>query len=189
MRPAYVRVDLGDPADNQAPRFVVSPVPFLYHEGELQMSGGAKLYGATSYSVLRLVLKDKFQIPNSMLPLATYFKPKKSEIVYEDCYIYRTVPEGAGEPEWRMKARQAIMWAIDEPRGVWPGDSISVNGKSCYSMEELQHELEAIAEAASGKMKAKDEAYQPDYDVLVKEVLAIHPYVFCYENLSKNRKR
>ena len=119
-----------------------------------------------------------------MLPLATYFKPKKSEIAYEDCYIYRTVPEGTGEPEWRMKARQAIMWTIDEPRGVSPGDSISVNGKSCYSMEELQHELEAIAEAASGKMKTKNEAYQPDY-----EVLAIHPYVFFYGNLPKNRKR
>ena len=188
MRPAFVRVDLG-PVDNRAPRFLVSPVPFLYHEGELQMAGEAKLYRASSYSVLRLVLKDKFQIPDSMLPLAKYFKPKKSEIVYEECYIYRTVPEGAGEPEWRMKARQAIMWAIDEPRGDWPEDSISVNGKSCYSMEELQHELEAIAEAASGKMKAKDEAYQPDYDVLVKEVLAIHPYVFCYENLPKSRKR
>ena len=189
MRPAYVRVHLGDPAGNQAPRFVVSPVPFLYHEGELQVAGEAKLYRATSYSGLRLVLKDKFQIPDSMLPLARYFKPKKSEIVDEECYIYRTVPEGAGEPEWRMKARQAVMWAIDEPYGGWPGDSISVNGKSCYSMEELQHELEAIAEAASGKRKAKDEAYQPDYDVLVKEVLALHPYVVCYGNLPKNRKR
>lgn len=189
MRPAYVRVDLGDPVGNQGPRFVVSPVPFLYHEGELQMARKAELYRATSYSGLRLVLKDKFQIPDSMLPLVTYFKPKKSEIAYEDCYIYRTVPEGAGEPEWRMKARQAIMWAIDEPRVVWPGDSISVNGKSCYSMEELQHELEAIAEQASGKRKTKDQAYQPDYDVLVKEVLSLHPYAVCYENLPKNRKR
>jgi hypothetical protein len=40
-----------------------------------------------------------------------------------------------------------------------------------------------------GKRKAKDEAYQPDYDVLVKEVLALHPYVVCYGNLPKNRKR
>ena len=189
MRPAYVRVDLGDPADNQAPRFVVSPVPFLYHEGELQMAGEAKLYGARSFSVLCVVLKDKFQIPDSMLPLARYFKPRKSEIVDEECYVYRTVPEGAGEPEWRLKARQAVMWAIDEPHGGWPGDSISVNGKPCYSMEELQNELEAIAEEASGKRKTKDEAYQPDYDVLVKEVLALHPYALCYENLPKNRKR
>ena len=156
MRPAYVRVDLG-PVDNRAPRYLVSPVPFLYHEGELQMSGEAKLYGARSYSVLRLVLRDKFQIPDSMLPLARYFKPKKSEIVDEECYIYRTVPEGAGEPEWRMQARQAVMWAIDEPRGVWPGDSISVNGKSCYSIEDLQHELEELLKrpAARGKPKTK----------------------------------
>ena len=56
-------------------------------------------------------------------------------------------------------------------------------------MEELQHELEAIAEESSGKRKTKDGAYQPDYDVLVKEVLALHPYVVCYENLPKNRKR
>jgi hypothetical protein len=78
MRPAYVRVDLGDTSDKGPPRFDISPVPFLYHEGELQMPAEAKIYGSESYSALCAVLKDEFQIPDAMLPPARYFKPKKA---------------------------------------------------------------------------------------------------------------
>lgn len=189
MHPAYVRVDLGNPAENEPPSFDISPVPFLYHEGELQMPTEAKIHGAKSYSALCAVLKDEFQIPDAMLPPARYFKPKKVEKADRDGHIYRTVPEGAGEPEWRTKARQAVLWALDEPNWSSPEDNISVHGKHCCSMEELQHELEIIAEKAGGKKRIKGEAYQPDYDVLVKEVLAHHPYVLFYGDLPKTRKR
>jgi hypothetical protein len=56
-------------------------------------------------------------------------------------------------------------------------------------MKELQHELETIAEEAGGKKRIKGEAYQPDYDVLVKEVLAHHPYLLFYGDLPKTLKR
>lgn len=67
MRPAYVRIDLGDPAYKEPPSFDISPVPFLYHEGELQMPAKTKIYGAESYSALCTVLKNEFQIPDAML--------------------------------------------------------------------------------------------------------------------------
>jgi hypothetical protein len=108
MRPAYVRVDLGDQDDKELPSFAISPVPFLYHQGELLMPAEAKIYEAESYSALCAILRDEFQIPDAILPPAKYFKPTKAEREereVEESHIYRTVPEGTGEPEWRTKAR------------------------------------------------------------------------------------
>lgn len=189
MRTAYVSIDSGDARGTKSPLFTISPMPFLFHEGEIQLPVGEKIYGAESYSALCAVLKGEFQIPDAMLPPARYFKPKKTEKLDEEGHTYRTVPEGAGEPAWRTKARQAVMWAIDEPDRASSGDYISVNGRPCYSMEELQSELEAVAEGVGGKKKIKGTAYEPDYDVLVKEVLSHHPYVNFYGNVLKQRKR
>lgn len=192
MRTAYVSVYLGDPEDRESPSFAISSVPFLYREGELLMPAEAKMYGAESYSYSALcaVLKGEFQIPDAMLPPARYFKPTKAEREDEERHIYRTVPEGAGEPEWRTKARQALLDAVDE--ASWPlleNGKVTVNGKDCFSIEELRHELETIAEQAGGKKRRKGEAYQPDYDVLVKEALARDPYLLHYSDLPKIRKR
>lgn len=56
-------------------------------------------------------------------------------------------------------------------------------------MEELQHELETITEKAGGKKRLAGEAYQPDYDVLVMEVLAHHPHAISYCEFPKTCKR
>lgn len=191
MRIAYVRVDLRDSEDREPPSFAISLVPFLYHEGDLLMPADAKMFGAESYAALCAVLKGEFQISDAMLPPTRYFKPTKAEREDEKRHIYRTVPEGAGEPEWRTKARQALLEAVDE--ASWSlllgNGKVTVNGKDCFSIEELRHELEIIAEEAGGKKKRKGESYQPDYDVLVKEALARDSDLLHYSGLPKIRKR
>src|SRR5437899_3356759 len=99
MHPAYVRVDLGDPEDKEPPCFAISSVPFIYRHGDLVMPAGAKMYEADSYTALCGVLNGKFQIPEAMLPPARYFKPTTADREDEEWHIYRTVPEGAGEPK------------------------------------------------------------------------------------------
>lgn len=190
MRVAYVRVDLGDPGDNEPPGFTISTVSFLYREGEL-IPAKEKTYSASSYSALCALLKNDIHIPETMIPQARYFKPSKSEREDEEWHIYRTVPKMAGEPEWRTKARQALLDAVDEASEslLFGNGKVTVNGRDCFSIEELQHELEAIGEEAGGKKRIKGEAYQPDYDVLVKEALARDPYLLHYSGLPKTRKQ
>ncbi len=189
MRPAYVSVDLGDPDDNEPPRFTITASPLLYREGEPVVSSPTELERANSYRELCAVLKKDFQIPDEMLPSPKYFKPTKIEKEKEERHLYRTVPEGAGEPEWRTKARQALLDAIDEASwSLLDNGKVTVNGKDCCSVEELQQELEDIAEQASGKKRIKGEPYQPDYGVLVKEALARDPFVLQCSGIPKRRK-
>jgi hypothetical protein len=69
-----------------------------------------------------------------MLPSAEYFMPTETD--NEDFEIYRTVPNGAGEPEWRTRARQALMQALDEANeSLVAGDEkIALNDKVCHSL-------------------------------------------------------
>jgi hypothetical protein len=87
MRPAYVRIDLGDPAHKEPPSFGISPVPFLYHEGELPIPTETKMAGAESYSALYAVLKNEFRILDAMLASSVrrreWMEPfRPSEVVY-----------------------------------------------------------------------------------------------------------
>ncbi len=189
MRVAYVSVDLGDPDAHLPLTFTVSPVPLLYHEGELLTSFKTVLKSTDSYSALCSILKQDFQIPESMLPTEKYFKPNKAEKEKEERNIVRTVPEGAGEPEWRLKARQALLDAVDEASSSLLVDGkATVNGNDCFSLEELRKELEAVAEKAGGKKKIKDKPYQPDYEALVQEALTRVPDLLHYSGLPKTRK-
>ena len=79
--------------------------------------------------------------------------------------------------------------AVDEASwSLLDNGKVTVNGKDCFSIEELQHELEDIAEHAGGKKRIRGEAYQPDYDVLVREALARDPFLVQYSGLPKRRK-
>lgn len=189
MRPAYIRVELDDPGDAKAPGFIVSPVPFVWHYGDILIPTKSVQRKATSYSELCTILTKDFHIPTTLLPPEKYLKPTRAERD-EDCRnIYRIVPEGTGEPEWRTKARRAIIGLLEEDETRFEKGQVSINNRICYSLEELRKELEAVAEHASGRNKIRSEAYQPDYDVLVKEILRGYtPLLECVE-LPKSRKK
>ena len=166
---AYIRVEWGDDEEEQAPSFFISPVPFLMLDGEYVRPTNAEGKVAASHQELCQILTGEFEIPADCLPPLEYFQPNSDEREEELYYIDRIVPEGAGEPEWRIKARKAVAKALDTA-DITRGQ-ICVNGCSCDTLEELQHVLEAVAEKAGGKQRIKGEPYQPDYDVVVKEVL------------------
>ena len=75
MRPAYIRVDQGDTQDKRHLSFVVSPVPFLYREGEILIPPKERTYTAQSYSELCALIEVGFEISEDMIPQARYFKP------------------------------------------------------------------------------------------------------------------
>lgn len=190
MRPAYVRVDIGYSEDNSGPLFAISPLPFLYRQGELLLPTDVKTYEAETYSALCVVLTNEFHIPQAMLPPAKYFKPSKAEQQNEEWHIYRIVPEGAGDPIWRTKAHQALIHALDEAHEslIHGNGKVTLNGKDCFSIEDIEEELTAIAQAAGGRARSEGEPYQPDYDVLVKEVLRRDAYLIEHSGLRKKRK-
>lgn len=154
------------------------------------MPPGTVVYGADSYAELRGLLTREYCIPATALPSPRHFKPTKDETKNGKESIYRTVPKSAGEPEWRTKARQALLDAVDEAGwSVVDRGKVTVNGKDCFSIEELRQELERLAEHASGKKRIRGEAYQPDYDVLVDEALARDPFLLQYTGLPKRRRQ
>lgn len=188
MRTAYVEVGL----EGEQPSFVVSSVPFLYRNGFLLMPAGRKTYEAQSYSELCAILRAEFLIPQAMLPPAKCFRPTKAERDNEEWKIYRTVPEGAGEPEWRTKARQAVIDALDAAsESMSPGEGKAVVGdKVCHSIEEINAELISIAEKAGGRKRIAGEAYPPNYDVLVRETLDRDTFLLQHSGLpQKSRTR
>lgn len=190
MRPAYVRGDLIDSEANSEPLFVISPLPFLYRQGELLIPVDIKTYEAKTYSALCAVLVNEFHIPEAMLPPAKYFKPTKDERANRECYIYRVVPDGAGEPVWRTRAHQAVIHALDEAHdsSSFGNGKITITGKDCFSIEEIEEELIVIAEVAGGRARIEGEPYQPDYHTLVKEALGRDAYLIEHSGLRKKRK-
>lgn len=190
MRPAYIRVELGDLEDSEGPKFLVSPDPFLYREGELLLTVNTRRYDARSHSELCEVLAKEFHIPRPMLPAARYFKPTKAEVASGERYVYRTAPEGAGEPGWRIRARQALLDAVD--RASWSmltDGRPMVNGNYCNSIEELEHGLAGVAQSAGGREKQGEDLFQPDYDVLVKEALTRDDYLLRHSGLPRKAKK
>lgn len=193
MRPAYIHVVLDDSEENNEPFFFVSPCPFLYRQGELLLPANLRCFKAETYSALCVVLTDEFHIPPTMLPSPEYFKPSQAEQSDEEDEeqgIYRIVPEGAGEPVWRTKARQALLDALDEldESFIFGEGKVRLNGKDYFSIEEIADALLAIAQAAGGRARTEEEPYQPDYDVLVKEALGRDEYLIKYSGLRKKRK-
>ena len=191
VRTAYVRIDLGDPDETtDGMNFLISQTPFLYREGELVVPSNTQIYKANSYSELWAILKSEFQIPRSMLPNKMYFKPSEIEDENQESHIYRTVPEGTGEPEWRTRARQALLDAVDQVSWAFrPGDGkVEINGTCCHSIEELRHELELLAQEAAGKEFIDGKPYQPDYEVMVTEALTRDDYLLRYSGLPKSNK-
>lgn len=186
MQPAYVRVELGDPDEAEVPSFTISSVPFLTLYGEDVRPTKAERKTAGSYQELCQILMNDFQISLSLLPPAKYFKPNPTERAEDSWTIYRTVPEDFGEPQWRTGARNAIVYALEQ--ADYAKGQVQVNDRHCFSLQELQKELEAIAEAAGGKTRIKGEPYQPDYDVLVKEVLGSYSELLSYVGLPRVRR-
>ncbi|MGH8102898.1 MAG: hypothetical protein ACREJQ_00075, partial [bacterium] len=189
MGPVYVQVDLEDPDDEQKRTYTISHVPFLLHRGEEVRATKAEQKIASSYRELRAILVKNFQVPKEFVPPAEYFEPTDSEKDEDNLSVYRTVPEGMDEPEWRRKARVAVVDALENADFVSDKGRISVNGCHCYSLQELQEELETIAERVGGRKQTPGEAYQPDYDAVVKEVLAGYSELLDYIGLPKKRRR
>lgn len=189
LRPVYVRIESED-FDGTSPwTYDVSPVPFLTCYGDDIRPTKAEKKTATSYAGLCTILSEEFQIPDHLLPPAKYFKPTRGERDQGESNIYRNVPEGMGEAEWKTKARNAILWELEESDCFSDKGKVSVNDKHCYSLEELRDELEIVAERAGGKKRIAGEAYQPDYDALVKEVLEGYATLLGYIGLPQSRKR
>ena len=185
LKPVYVEVELSDSEDNPGPTFVISPAPFVMLHGEYL----SPTTTAESYSQLCLILRQDFQIPEDLIPPENYFGPTSDESEAEAYAIYRTVPEGMGEPEWRTDVRNAVIQALEEADFFSDRAKISMDGNHYYSLEELQLELEDIAEAAGGKTRISGEPYQPDYDVLVKEIIANYSAFIRHNGLPRRTKK
>lgn len=189
MRPAYVRVELGDPEDRKAYSFVISPVPFVWLYGDTLIPTKSEQRKATSYAELCTILANDVHIPKTLLPPEKYFKPTRAE-KQEECWdVHRTVPEGTGEPAWRRDARHALIVLLEEAQFSSEKGVVSINDRHCYSLEELQQELEAVAEQAGGRKKIKGRAYQFDYDVLVKEILKGYADLLAHVELPRKRRK
>jgi len=187
MRPAYVRVEQGDLPDGQGVSFIISPCPFVWNYGEILVPTKAEQRKATSYEELCEILMKDFHIPKSLLPSKRYFKPTRAE-KEKLSEVYRTVPEGMGEPEWRIKARESLIRLLEEAQFSSEKGVVSFNGRCCYSTEELQEEMEAVAEKSAGRKRIRGQAYQPDYDVLTKEILNDYADFLTHIGLKKQRR-
>lgn len=189
MRPVYVKVDLDDPDGEHKRTYTVSHIPFREVHGEEVRPTKAERKIVTSYKELHAILVKDFYVPKDLIPPEEYFKPTPAEKDEEAFSIYRTVPDGMGEPDWRRKALFAVVDALEDADFFADKGRISVNGRHCYSLEELQEELETIAEEAAGSRKTPGEAYQPGYDIVVKEVLTGYSVLLDYIGLPKKRRR
>ena len=183
MQPAY------DEDGKSKPSFTVSPVPFRVWYGDDIRPTRDESVVVRTYFELRKVLSSQFRIPTQLIPPRRFFKPSRDEKAEEVELIYRTVPEGLGEPEWRSEARHAVMAALDEAEFQGASGVISVEGVHFHSVEELQQGLEKIAERAGGRKLIKGEAYQPDYEEIVKKVLSGNSNLLDFIRLPRKKHR
>lgn len=188
MRTAYVKVDLDNSGDPEYADYVVSPVPFVWHYGDILIPAKSAQRTAGSYTELCSILKKEFQIPESLLPPAKYFRPTRTEKLAECLDVYRAVPEGTGEPEWQMIARQAIIAAVEHDDTIFEKGRIVLNDRVCYSMQEFRLELEKVAEQAGGRQPINRDAYQPDYNGLVTEILKGYSALLAHTELPMSKR-
>jgi hypothetical protein len=189
MRPVYVRVEFEDQENLSERSYTLSPVPFWMREGEDIRPTIKEKTIVTTYTDLRKTLLTKFGIPRNLIPSRKYFDLTPAEAAEEVFEIHRTVPEGCGEPEWLTKAFQAVRDALDEAEFSKERGSIELNGTLCFSMDEVRHELERIAENAGGKRKTSVEPYGPRYEDLVDHVLLEYSREFTWLGLKGKRRR
>lgn len=189
MRTAYIKVDLEDSQDSEIACYIVSPVPFVCHYGDILIPPKSQQRTAWSYTELCRIFKTEFQIPESLLPPAKYFRPTRAEELAECSHIYRAVPEGTGEPDWRVKARQAIISALEDDDTIFEKGRIVLNDRVCYSMEELRLELTKVAEQAGGRQRVESDAYQPDYNALVTEILEGYSALVAHSELRQRLRK
>jgi hypothetical protein len=188
MRTAYVRVELGDAGEADGARFIVSPVPFVWHCGNILIPSKSEQRYAASHAELCSILTEEFQIPESLLPPNKYFRRSRAEKEAERSDVYRTVPEGTGEPAWRMDARQAMIEILESDETIFEEGRVVINDLVCYSIEDLRQQLKQIVEQSGRKPWPGDGAYQPDYDPLLTEILQGYSAILSHTGLSKRRR-
>lgn len=173
IRPVYVRVEENS-ADPSEQTYTLSPVPFWERCGEDVRPTKEEKTIVTTYADLRKTLLKKFGIPRDLIPFREYFDPTQDELSYGPSY--RTVPEGLGEPGWRVQAEQALRDALDEALFSDESGVIELNGTRCFSIDQVRHELEQIAESAGGK-ETPGEPYGAKYEELIDDILREFPWL------------
>ncbi len=189
MRPVYVRVEFADEEKRSKRTYTLSPVPFWMREGEDVRPTNKEKTIVTTYADLKKTLLTKFGIPRDLIPPRKYFDPTPEEIKDEETSLYRTLPEGLGEPEWRVQAEQAVRDALEDATIAMERGRIEIEGTICSSMDDLRRELEKIAESADGKRKKPGELYGPKYEDLVDSVLLEYSREFTWLGLKGKRRR
>lgn len=174
--PVYVRVELNGEDNTSERTYTLSPVPFWEGpDGDIRPTKEEKTIVAT-YADLRKTLLTKFNIPRDLIPFREFFDPTPEEIERDETRLYRTLPEGLGEPEWRIQAEQAIRDALDEALFSGEYGAIELNRRRCFSMDQVRHELEQIAESAGGK-ETPGEPYSAKYGELIDNILRDYPWL------------
>lgn len=188
MHTAYVKVDPDNSGDPEFANYVVSSVPFVWHYGDILIPAKSEQRTAGTYTDLCSILKQEFQIPESLLPPAKYFRPTRAEKLAECSDVYRVVPEGTGEPEWQMIARQAIISVLEDNDTIFEKGRVVLNDRVCYSMQEFRLELEKVAEQAGRRQRINLDAYQPDYHGLVTEILTGYSALLAHTELPMRKR-
>lgn len=174
IRPVYVRVELNGEDNTSERTYTLSPVPFWEgFDGDIRPTKEEKTIVAT-YAGLRKTLLTKFNIPRDLIPFREFFDPTPED--RDETRWYRTLPEGLGEPEWRVQAEQAIRDALDEASFSGEYGAIELNRTRCFSMDQVRHELEQIAESAGGK-ETPGEPYGAKYEELIDSILRDYPWL------------
>jgi hypothetical protein len=188
MDPAYIKVEVRDSYGSRSTAFLISPIPFVWTYGEIIIPSKAILKTADCYDRLAEILRNDFKIPQSFIPPEECFRPTQDEEQEECSGVYRIVPEGYGESECRMEVRQAIIELLEGDETQFLKGEVLINDRRCQSLEELREELEAVAEEAGGRKRMEGEPYQPDYDVLVQQILRGYSDRLNYHDLPKKRR-
>ncbi len=151
---AYVQVHI-DQASEKPSHFSVNRIPFTeyrLHPG--QPIPVDKLY--SSYEKLRRGLLKDFNISSDDVPPEEYFNPTPDEIEYGEDPILRVVPIQPEEMSWEKDARVAVQRALEGAQWNYEDKTVTIydrddprTNQTVESLEELQTELETIAEIGS----------------------------------------
>jgi CheY-like chemotaxis protein len=193
VRPVYVRVELYDEEDPPERIFTLSPVPFWEGlNGDIRPTKEESTI-VTTYADLRQTLLKKFGIPRDLIPFREFFDPTPEEMRNEETVLYRTLPEGLGEPEWRTRADQAVRETLEEAITnaffATGRVGIEIDQTFCTAMDALRCELEKIAEDAGGKPNTPDEPYGPNYQDLVDGILSEYSKELIWLGVKGKKRR
>lgn len=150
----YVQVHI-DPESDKPSYFSVNRIPFTeyrLHPGQtIPMD---KLY--SSYDKLMRGLLTDFRISSVDVPPQEYFEPTPDELEYGEDPILRVVPAEPQEMTWEKDARVAVQHALESAHWDYENQTVTIYDRDnprmnrvVESFEELQTELEAIADVGS----------------------------------------